>query len=236
MRKKTIAAIMAHAETEYPKEACGVVCQKSRVERYFPYRNLALTPEEQFSISPVDYSVAEDWGTVTAIVHSHPEATTQPSETDKAQCDLSALPWHIVSWPEGDLRTITPRGELPLIGRPFVLGVYDCWGLVMSYFRQKHGIELHDYRVSYPWWEAQYPDNFYHDCWYECGFREITGEPVPGDMLMMQIQSGKWNHAAIMLEGTMILHHLYGRLSNREPWGGYWKERTMKIVRHKALC
>lgn len=124
--------------------------RKSRVERYFPCRNLAVVPEENFVLCPEDYAAAEDWGTVIAIVHSHPDATTQPSELDKAQCDSTLLPRHIVSWPEGDLRTIQPRGELPLLERPFVLGHFDCWGLVMSYFRQTHGIELHDYRVDYP--------------------------------------------------------------------------------------
>jgi proteasome lid subunit RPN8/RPN11 len=65
-----------------------------------------LRTQEHFVLCPEDYAAAEDWGTVTAIVHSHPDATTQPSELDKAQCDLMAVPWHIVSWPEGDLRTI----------------------------------------------------------------------------------------------------------------------------------
>lgn len=150
MRQKTIDAIMAHVAAEYPRECCGVVAQKSRVERYFPCRNLAAAPEDNFVLCPEDYASAEDWGTVIAIVHSHPDATTQPSELDKAQCDATLLPWHIVSWPEGDLRTIQPRGDLPLLERPFVLGHFDCWGLVMSYFRQTHGIELHDYRVDYP--------------------------------------------------------------------------------------
>lgn len=145
------------------------------------------------------------------------------------------LPWHIVSWPEGDLRTIQPRGELPLLERPFVLGHFDCWGLVMSYYRQTYGIELHDYRVDYPWWENDYPDNFYQDCWYECGFREFDGPPKPSDMVIMQVQADKWNHAGILLEGNMLLHHLYGHLSQRVPYGGYWMERTMKILRHKIL-
>lgn len=143
---------------------------------------------------------------------------------------------HIISWPEGDLRTIHPRGELPLLERPFVLGHYDCWGLVMSYFRQTHGIELHDYRVDYPWWEKEYPDNFYQDCWYECGFREFDGPPQPGDMVIMQVQADKWNHAGILLEGNMLLHHLYGHLSKRVPYGGYWLDRTMKIIRYHSLC
>ena len=38
---------------------------------------------------------------MTGIVHSHPDATTQPSELDKAQCDVLGVPWYIVSWPEG---------------------------------------------------------------------------------------------------------------------------------------
>ncbi|HAS1339619.1 TPA: peptidase P60 [Enterobacter hormaechei] len=221
MRQKTIDAIMAHAAAEYPRECCGVVAQKSRVERYFPCRNLAAEPTEHFHLSPEDYAAAEDWGTVVAIVHSHPDATTQASELDKAQCDATLLPWHIVSWPEGDLRTIQPRGELPLLERPFVLGHFDCWGLVMSYFRQTHGIELHDYRVDYPWWENDYPDNFYQDCWYECGFREFDGPPQEGDLVIMQVQADKWNHAGILLEGNMLLHHLYGHLSQRVPYGGY---------------
>lgn len=93
MRQKTIDAIMAHAAAEYPRECCGVVAQKSRVERYFPCRNLAAAPEDNFVLCPEDYAAAEDWGTVIAIVHSHPDATTQPSELDKAQCDATLLSW-----------------------------------------------------------------------------------------------------------------------------------------------
>lgn len=92
MRQKTIDAIMAHAAAEYPRECCGVMAQKSRVERYFPCRNLAVAPEDNFVLCPEDYAAAEDWGTVIAIVHSHPDATTQPSELDKAQCDATLLP------------------------------------------------------------------------------------------------------------------------------------------------
>lgn len=55
-----------------------------------------------------------------------------------------------------------------------MLGHTDCWGLVMSYFRQQHCIELTDYRVDYPWWESG-EENRYLDNWYKCGFQEFTG-------------------------------------------------------------
>ncbi|TBL49097.1 peptidase P60 [Obesumbacterium proteus] len=234
MREKTIQAIVAHAAEVYPAECCGVVAQKSRVERYFPCRNIAENPTEQFHLSPEDYIAAEEWGTVTGIVHSHPDATTQPSELDKAQCDAMAIPWHIVSYPEGDLRTVMPRGELPLVGRAFVLGHTDCWGLVMSYFRQTHGIVLNDYRVDYPWWESG-RENLYLDNWYECGFREFSGPLQSGDMVIMQVSAPVANHAGILLDDGMLLHHMYGMLSQRVPYGGYWKDRTVKIVRHNLL-
>ena len=234
MREKTIQAIVAHAAEVYPAECCGVVAQKSRVERYFPCRNIAENPTEQFHLSPEDYITAEEWGTVTGIVHSHPDATTQPSELDKAQCDAMAIPWHIVSYPEGDLRTVMPRGELPLVGRAFVLGHTDCWGLVMSYFRQTHGIVLNDYRVDYPWWESG-RENLYLDNWYKCGFREFSGPPQSGDMVIMQVSAPVANHAGILLDDGMLLHHMYGMLSQRVPYGGYWKDRTVKIVRHMSL-
>jgi hypothetical protein len=51
----------------------------------------------------------------------------------------------------------------------------------------------------------------------------------------MQVQANKWNHAGVLLEGNLLLHHLYGRLSNRTPYGGYWMERTMKVLRYKEF-
>ncbi|MCE9931945.1 MAG: C40 family peptidase, partial [Enterobacterales bacterium] len=43
------------------------------------------------------------------------------------------------------------------------------------------------------------------------------------------------NHAGILLDDGMLLHHMYGMLSQRVPYGGYWKDRTVKIVRHEHL-
>lgn len=235
MRSKTISAIMAHAESTFPSECCGLVIQKGRVEKYIPCENRAAAPGEQFEIAPEDYAAAEDQGTVVAVVHSHPGdgATTQPSELDMLMCDATEVPWVIASWPEGDIRTITPRGDRPLTGRQFVLGHADCWTLLMDYFRTEHSITLPNYSVDRHWWEQG--ENLYMDNWYECGFREFSGPPRPGDVVIMQVQSPVANHAGVLLEGNMLLHHMYGQLSQRVPYGGYYLDRTIKIVRHQEL-
>lgn len=233
MRDKTTVAIFAHAKAEFPRECCGVVAQKGRVEKYFPCRNITALSEEQFELSPEDYAAAEDWGTIIAIVHSHPGdgATTQPSELDMLQCDAHGVPWVIASWPEGDIRTVMPRGERPLEGRAFVLGHADCWSLIADWHRQQ-GIELKNYSVDRLWWEKG--ENLYMDNWYAEGFREVS-TPRPGDMVMMQVSASVVNHAGILLEDNQLLHHLYGQLSCKTPYGGYFRERTIKIVRHKDL-
>lgn len=227
--------IFEHVKLEYPNEACGVICQKSRVKKYFPCKNLSPNPTEHFELPPEDYADAEDWGNVIAIVHSHcgDGATTQPSELDRLQCDATGIAWIIVSYPEGDMRTIEPRGERELTGRPFVLGHADCWSLIMDYYKQEHGIILNNYSVSRHWWESG--ENLYMDNWQKEGFVEVNDSPKDGDMLIMQVQADVPNHAGVLVNNGLLLHHLYGQLSQIIPYGDYWRDRTVKVVRRKEL-
>ncbi|MDD9340888.1 MAG: C40 family peptidase [Providencia heimbachae] len=233
--KKLSELIFQHVKSEYPQEACGVICQKSRVKQYFPCRNLSSNPTDHFELSPEDYALAEDWGNPIAIVHSHcgDGVTTQPSELDKLQCDATELSWVIVSWPEGDLRVISPRGERKLEERPFVLGHADCWSLIMDYYHQQHGITLNNYSIERRWWEEG--ESRYMDNWQKEGFVEFSGEPKDGDMVIMQVQADVPNHAGVLVNNGMLLHHLYGQLSRIIPYSDYWRDRTVKIVRRKEL-
>jgi len=53
-----------------------------------------------------------------------------------------------------------------------------------------------------------------------------------GDCFLMQVASPVPNHAAIYLGDGLILHHLQGRLSSRDVYGGYWQKVTTHILRH----
>ncbi|PHZ28081.1 peptidase P60 [Yersinia bercovieri] len=235
MQKKTQAAIFAHIEKDYPREACGLICRKGRTEKYFPCRNQAIEPNNNFILHPEDYAAAEYWGNVTHVVHSHPDATTQPSYIDLAQCDVSELPWIIVSWPEGDLRVIKPNdGPRPLEGRVFVHGVWDCFSIIRDWFNLEKGIEILNFERSDCWWESG-AENLYMDNYGKAGFIEIDGELLPGDVIIMQVSAPVPNHAAIYIGNGMMIHHMHGRLSKRVPYGGYYQDRTTVKLRHKSL-
>lgn len=234
MRKHILSAIQAHAAEQYPREACGLVLAVGRRHEYVPCTNTATDPGEEFRIAPEEYAAAEDRGRIIGVVHSHPDATSRPSTADTAQCEASGLAWHILSWPEGDLRTIVPTGEMqPLIGRPFVHGTWDCWGLIRDWYQLERGITLPDFERADGWWERG--DDLYMRHHQEAGFEQVTdGTLQVGDLILMQIQSKQVNHGAIYLGDGLLLHHLHGRLSSRDVWGGYWAERARLVVRYRG--
>ncbi|WP_353614099.1 C40 family peptidase [Mangrovibacter phragmitis] len=236
MREKVIQAIRQHVAGEYPCEACGVVVETGTGQIYVPCRNIAGNPLEAFTLAPEDMLSAEKQGEVIMIVHSHPDVTRLvPSELDRIQCDHSGMEWGIMSWPDGDFCTFSPRTERDYTGRPWVLGHADCWSLVRDYYQREFGVSLADYSVDYEWW-ADGSENRYDDNWQQEGFVEVAlSDMKPGDLILMQIRAPVTNHAAIYLGENIILHHMFGHLSSRIPYGQYWRDRTTRVIRHWEL-
>jgi len=236
MREKLLEAIRQHVAAEYPNEACGVVVETGSGQKFIPCQNIATNPRDFFTLSPTDKRAAADEGEIIMIVHSHPDVVALiPSELDRVQCDLSGVEWGIMSWPDGDFCTIAPREERDYVGRRWVLGYADCWSLIREYHRREYGIELNDYSVPYEWWvngeENRYDDNYIAE-----GFVQIDPKDMkPGDMIMMRISAPVTNHAAIYLGENRILHHMFGLLSSRTPYGKYYRDRTVRVVRHRGL-
>lgn len=248
MEQYLIDAIRAHAAADYPAECCGLVVQIAGRPRYIPCRNLSDQPGDRFELSPEDYAAAEDLGEIVGIVHSHPDATSRPSDADMAMCNASGLPWWIISYPEGDLRRLDPVERPPLLGRAFVHGVVDCWTTCRDFYRREWGLAFPDYDRADRWWEDAQGESLYEARYEAAGFCRVDS-PRRGDMLVMRIgRTAHPNHAGIYLgsdpglpgettqvfgSGPFLLHHLYGRRSEVIVFGGQWLERTALILRHR---
>lgn len=234
MLKKILEPFKEHAKQVDPEEACALVIQKGRKQTLRICSNSHPTPQEHFRIAAEDWAAAEDQGDIVAVLHSHPGdgARAIASDLDMQQCNLTGVLWGIYA-PDSDHYTEITPSEPSMIGRPFILGSDDCWGLIMAW-HEKQGVNLSDWRVDYPWWEDQYKDNLYQDNWYKEGFRE--SEEKPGCMVIMQVSANKWNHAGIITEDGQLLHHLYGTPSATTPYkAGYFRDRTVICLRHKDL-
>ena len=212
-------AALVHAKDQDPKESVGLLVNIKGKERYFPCNNLAMTAHQCFILDPVDYVKASNQGDIVAVVHSHPVTPPIASQADKLSCEQSKLPWHIVNPKTEQWGYYEPSGyKAPLLGRPWVWGVTDCWSLVRDWYKQEKGIELRD------WERPLTPEEFLKDpmferCAWRTGFRQLRQEEKleNGDLLFMSIMADGLNHVALFLDGE-VLHHLTDRLSCRESY------------------
>ncbi len=227
-------AIIGHAKRDDPREACGIVHIIKGRQRYRPCRNIAATPSEHFILHPEDYAAAEDDGEIIAIVHSHPATPPAPSAADQLSCNATGLPWVIINPKTEQWGYCAPKDlELPYVGRQFVFGIVDCYALVRDWYRREWGLMLDDFNRSDRFWERG--ENLYLDNYKSQGFHQVPMEELQyGDLILMQLGAVLPNHGAIYIGDQLILHHVQGRLSSRDVYGGYYVKSTAMVLRHES--
>ena len=224
--------IIEHSKRELPREACGLVIIFKGKQQYRPCRNIA-NGSDNFIIDPNDYEKADRDGEIVAVIHSHPNMSAKPSQADLVSCEASGLPWFIVGLPSEQWEYIEPIGYIaPLVGRKWSHGVLDCYAIIKDWYKQERNIELLDFFRSDDWWKRG--ENLYLDNFSKAGFYKITQEELKeGDVILMVINSSVPNHGAIYLGDGLILHHVHGRLSTRDVFGGYWLKNTVTYLRYE---
>lgn len=241
--KEVELAAKAHAAECYPEESCGLVVNN----QYLPMKNCASDPLNDFLIDPVHLIDIE----VQAIIHSHPDADPVPSSADmRGQID-SAVPWGIFTvkrdyFGECNFSPILWFGDqvpkLPLIGRPFVHGVTDCYAIIRDVYKEELGIELPDFPRDWDWWMND--QNLYTDGFSKAGFYEIQQHELKKyDVVLSSLgmRNGVANHGSIYYGDEMVLHHLaakqsvdFTRVSTIVPAAPFLR-RAVHFLRYKGL-
>ena len=233
--------IKAHAIECFPNESCGIIVG----DQYLKQDNIAEIPTQDFKLSSnlwLQYPIQ-------AIVHSHPFEVNKsnwdprtPSKLDMTNQQETGIPWGITATDgTAALDPIWLGGPIePLVGRNFIHGYHDCFSLCCNYYELEHNIKIKDYPRACEWWVKTNPDfngkSMYEENFEKEGFFPISlNEIRPGDTLLCSIQSPVINHAMILLDKGLILHHLANRLSRREPLGR-WGKYINKAIRHKDLA
>lgn len=222
----------------YPREAVWLITPGECRQ----VRNVADDPEATFRVDKRSLTSAHQRG-LLAVVHSHPDHPECPSESDMKGQIASGVPWGIVAtdgeacgepffWGYG----VEPP---PLIGRPFRHGVTDCYALIRDYYHLEMGVNLPEFPRKWQW--HLHGDDLYTQGYAQAGFRKLGPDenPRPGDMFFAQIRSDVPNHGGILLDKSLILHHVCSRkpydtarLSKREPIGR-WGSLITSWYRHE---
>lgn len=224
--------MIKHAMEEFPNESCGLIVSKE----YKRCENIADNKRFNFRIPPkiMAYHYAKD--NLEAVIHSHADETKKEidgrhyikdfghaSKDDMERQVRSKVPYGVVhlNIDGNPMKTFYFGDELPvqdLIGRPFVHGVYDCYGLLRDYYRKELDITLNQYPREYGWWNFPENSSMILDYCEDAGFERIEfNELEKGDVVNFTILAKMVNHCAVYIGGGLILHHLANRLSCREP-------------------
>ncbi|PHM49110.1 peptidase P60 [Xenorhabdus hominickii] len=99
-----------------------------------------------------------------------------------------------------------------------------------DWYRLERNIEIPNFARSEGWWNRG--ENLYMKHYAGAGFTECSGGLQVGDVIIMQVQANEPNHAGVYIGDGLMLHHLYGQLSNQVPYDGYWQDRTVIILRN----
>lgn len=239
--------ISQHAWQVYPHECCGLIIDG----KYRPCANISHDPANSFEIEPSQ--LIDD--NIQAIVHSHPNGSSEPSEIDRVQMGLHGVDWVIVGLgvhSDGEkychIKTHRPKAyQAPLIGREYYHGTQDCYSLVRDYYSRELGINLPDFDRIDSWWEDVNHEPLYEQNFGKAGFEQVH-DLQKHDVILCRVgRTHHVNHALIYLgDGkltsekapkvigdNLVLHHPHGRLSVREIYGESWQKRTAMIVRYK---
>jgi proteasome lid subunit RPN8/RPN11 len=238
-----------YAAAQLPNEACGYIIQEGSGDlAFFGCHNIHPNPRYGFTIDAKNAAQASRYGRIVALFHSH-TALNLPtfSHKDAVACDAGSIPWVIIKLPEGDIQWLEPNQHLPLLGREFVWGSQDCYGLIRDVYSDI-GIPLRDYPRgelfsadgqfswnSVPGWNL-YLDNFAKEGFYHLD----RDEPMQKyDILLLNIgaPAGVANHGGIVMEPerNIFYQHLLDRLSEATIYGHAWRQMTVARLRHKDL-
>lgn len=229
--------IREQAQAAYPNEAVWLIT----AEGCRQVDNQHEDPANHFKVSRADMIRAMTEG-LLAVVHSHPDRPDVPSSADMSGQINTAVPWGILTSTADGVGRIRWWGgdRAPLLGRPFVHGISDCYALIRDYHFLEMDIDLMEFPRDWEWWNNG--EDLFMDGFDKAGFvRVAPNEVQPGDMWLARIRSPVINHGGIFLGGGLMIHQIgnpgnpvdHSRLSAREPisrylphiaiWGRYQK-------------
>lgn len=214
MTPELLAAVLAHARVEAPREAAGVIVVEKDYPVFLPVRNISDDPDRVIW-DPAGLAAAEDRAPVIGFVHSHPGGPLMPSPADLDGQEASGLPWWIM---------VPETGEWIRFGVPEIQGRRFCWGFQDCYTLASDLLGLPDV--------VRDPGSFvglFESEPERLGFREVP-HAAPGDVLLFGVHSQRVNHCAVYMGDGRMAHHLPGRLSVVENIGA-WATKILRTMR-----
>lgn len=225
--------IKAEAIQKPTEEICGFVLESGQV---VSVENIHEDKEFNFRIAPESIIKYEEKG-IKGIWHTH---TKDPnfSPTDQVVMRGDTLPWAVYCIATNTFTEADFSKPAPLLGRPFIYGIWDCYALVRDYLNEA-GIELPQWpRGDYGEWELSDFREF-DENWSNYNVKPVYNKDYQQyDIVCMNLGpfNGHIDHVGVFTDqGRTVLHHPANRLSKKHKWGQWMAQRTILVLRPAEL-
>ncbi len=185
-------------------------------------------------MDPLDYFLASRQGQIEYLFHSQPSLI--PSDLDVLNAKNHNIKSLLYSTEKDEFTFINPNQKLSLnryIGRPFILGIEDCFTLVRDYYKNELDIEIFNYNRNEEILKED--DNLIERNIEKENFKKVSFAEKH-DILVFKYQGRFPHHMGIYIENDLFLQSWRGRMSNVELLTREYRNRISFIMRHKNLC
>lgn len=232
MNKEIQKLIVAHAEEQFPKEACGFLFINQTGElKIRPCKNVSVEPNEEFEIEQDEYFDTLRNGKIVGVYHSGQDSAFSPSDIFHAE-ELS-LPLYLYGTKEKRFLIFWPKSHrAEYLARPFIWGHYDCYTLIRDYYRTEYRIFLGEYDADASYERGRKQDivvNFGREGFLQSS--DLSNVKI-GDVLLFEC--GLETHLGIYLGGNQFLHQPLNSQSRIELLDGYWAKNLKFVLKHKT--
>lgn len=225
-----IDEIREHFEREYPREGCGIIGIVKGKKKWFPCENVA-EGTDSFILSSKDYIEIRSKADIVAIVHSHPDASNEPSDHDIKCCNVLGIPYYIFSYPSMELNIVEPKKNFnPLIGREYEFGTSDCFETMRDWLASENIIIPERELFEDNWWDKGY--NYFSEDNIKKWNHIKVESPEKNDVLIFKVSANVPDHCGVYLGNDTFFHHAVNRLSCRENLYPLWIKYLVGIYRH----
>ena len=234
MKITRIKEFEKHVLEQYPIEACGIFVEK----KFIPCENIAENPIDSFAISDSVYKEFDK--KIQGIVHSHTMTSFKvdgrvPSKLDMLVAKNLNIPSGIVHCDGEIVNEIIWFNQTyltPLLNRPYLPNIFDCYNLVRDYHTDKDGISRLPVMERNEDWSETDPGILMQGK-LSCTDVIPFSEARIGDILIYKIASQYDNHVAVITGEDKMLHHLATRPSAEDSIKK-WKRQLVEVRRCKS--
>lgn len=223
--------IEKHFSECYPREGCGIVAVIKGELQWFPCNNVA-EDDDDFIIDSSQYIEVSQRGDIVGVIHSHPDASCEPSQSDIDYCNATGVKYYIFSYPEMELYTLYPETtKKELYGREYKFGVNDCFEAMRDYLKEQNIIIPPRVAFEDDWWKKGL-DYFTDEIIESYGFTRVVGNMKENDLIIFTINAEVGNHCGVYLGEDIFYHHAENRLSCRENLYPFYKKYITGVYRY----